>query len=439
MIYRQKQFVTPAKCPTPRRADDENQGNSTDHGDSSGNSQNTSIDLGAGFRCRDGEEMKFIESVRLAVALNEQAGIETHGDRIVAGFMKCLRGSNDAVLIAALNLILDVMPLARASFESHLNEFIHMLLEMAQNVRTVSLNASSVLRWISSQFPPHLILRIGLQSRVSPPLLSLAGNVVRHHEEVLQDNEIAKGLLRISCDLYRTTTEQRFSALAVGLLNKIHETNKSVFADVSASASDECRATLKALHLIEDGAQCVNPPPSVVEQESARESVSASLATLAKQKHKREFFQRLNDEMVRLGDVREIVECLAPIIRSAYFEEATAAIETLSAQPDVLRHSMNCLKSAGSAASADLLRVVIRGSQPRDLGPCTHEIVTELTKLTQSENAIDRKSAIQCFAEMRKVIGRQFDAEIGTLSSVSRKMVQYYVDQNRPTVTEREN
>jgi hypothetical protein len=133
------------------------------------------------------------------LTLGERASIRDHGEAIAAGFMQYLHCSNDAILMAALNLVL------------------------------------------------KLALKVG----ASAALLSLAGNVVRRCETVLADGDIARDLLVVSCEVYRATTEQRFSALGVGLLNKISETNHAAFAKFTASASDECRAILKALHLVE--------------------------------------------------------------------------------------------------------------------------------------------------------------------------------------------
>jgi hypothetical protein len=93
------------------------------------------------------------------------------------------------------------------------------------------------------------------------------------------------------------------------------------------------------------------------------------------------------------------------------------------------RHSINHFKDSVSAASADFLRIVIKGSYARDIGPCMHEIVETLNVLAQSENAVNRKSAILCFVEMRVLIGKQFDPEISKLPFVSRKMIQFYFEQ----------
>jgi hypothetical protein len=219
------------------------------------------------------------------------------------------------------------------------------------------------------------------------------------------------------------TKEQRFSALAVGLF----------FAEFAASASDECRATLQALHLVEEREDRGKRPTRVfTPKENSPGDGKSSLLSLARKKHKMEFFQRLNSEIPQLSSFQEVLESLAPLLSSAYFEEAGAATEAFVIHcntADLLRHSINYFKDSVSAASADFLRIVIKGSQARDIGPCMHEIVEKLTVLVQSENAVNRKSAVFCFVEMRVLIGKQFDPEIGKLPFVSRKMIQFYFEQ----------
>jgi hypothetical protein len=89
--------------------------------------------------------------------LSEQTLIHSNRDGIAAGFMKCLHGLKDIILIAALSLIVDGLSLIQPSFESHLSAFIDLLLDKVENVRSVSLNASSVLRCISSHISPYLV------------------------------------------------------------------------------------------------------------------------------------------------------------------------------------------------------------------------------------------------------------------------------------------
>jgi hypothetical protein len=153
---------------------------------------------------------------------------------------------------------------------------------------------------------------------------------------------------------------------------------------------------------------------------------------LARKRERAEFFRKFDAEIAQVPDVKEIVGCLAPLMRSAFFEEARAAAVALCAQrnsPELLRYAIDCVRESASAASTDFLRVVVGNSQTRDLGPCMHEIVERLTTLVQSESAINRKSAVFCFAEMRRVIGKRFEPEIGKLPPVLRKMVQYYYEQ----------
>jgi hypothetical protein len=104
-------------------------------------------------------------------------------------------------------------------------------------------------------------------------------------------------------------------------------------------------------------------------------------------------------------------------------------VVALSRQTDAAK-LLDCaaeqLRETPTASCADFLRLVIRGSQARDLGPRMHEIIQTLTALIYSKDVADRKSAVFCIAEMRTVLGKRLDVEISKLLPVARKLVQFY-------------
>lgn len=385
------------------------------------------------FTCDDGEENKFLDSIRMAIAIRDTDKLQQNAEDVSKAFMKCLGSPDENVLMQALNVIVDVIPIIPSSFDKHLEQLISTLLDKAENVKSVSLNASSVLRALSSQYPAERLLLAGLKSPPTCPLLSFAANVVRLDENVLTVNSIARDLLSVCCAVFDTTKEQRFSALAVGLLNKINGLNHSVFEAFCNSIPENWVEILKSLHLIEPEKKTTRRPIRVLQRRKEEKSQETLLKRLTSDKYKDEPLAELEAQVQGQGleaPIEPWLEALAQILHSGYYQEAEKCIGVIAEHvnfEDVLDAAVSILRTERSSSSADLVAIVVKLSKPRDLAPRIHAILGSLEGLITSSDAATRKSAVFCLVEVRMIIGKKFDVEIAKLPSRSQNVVQHYV------------
>ena len=385
------------------------------------------------FVCSDGEESKFIDSVRMAMVINESSKLQQNAEDVAEGFMKCLQSPDENVLMQALNVIVDVIPVIPSSFDKHLEQLISTLLDKAENIRSVSLNASSVLRILSQQYPAERVLVVGLKSPPSCPLLSFAANVVRQDENVLTMNSIARDLLSICCAVFDTTKEQRFSALAVGLLNKINGLNHSVFEAFCNSIPENWQEILKSLHLIEPEKKSARRPIRVLQKQEESNSPETLLRRLNNDKYKDEPLAEIEMQIQSnaiTAPFQPWLEALAHTLHSGYCEEAERCITLLvehAGIENILDSAVSLLKSEGSSSAADLLTMIIKLSKPRDIAPRIHAISACLANLLVSPTASIRKSAVFSLVEVRLTIGKKFDIELAKLPPISQDVVHHYV------------
>ncbi|KAH0791196.1 hypothetical protein GPJ56_004816 [Histomonas meleagridis] len=392
------------------------------------------------FVCTEGNESIFLNTVRSAFSSSDYSTIENNSTQIATGFMQCLKSSNESILILSLNLIIDIIPLIPQSFNYHLSDLITILLGKANQTNSrISLNASAVLRLLSTHYSGEILLFIGLKCPPSPPLLSFAANIVRKHESVLMQNEIMKELLPVCCSVYETTNEQRFSALSVGLLNKINEVNPNVFQAFANSVGENWKHLLRTLHL-EPSVDGSKKPIRVFSQqlqnvENPEQRLENILHLIDGNKNKYEpiiYLQQFFEE-TKGKYFRQAIPYLVGLIRSAYFEEIEKCIERLSkvANSELITETVNYFKSDVSLASVDVLTLVIRRTKAKDLAPKIHVIIDKLKPMLNDERVEVRKSAVFCFVEMRNIIGKPFDAELNKLPNVSKKMIYFFYDKNK--------
>ena len=420
------------------------------------------------FECNDGREYEFLDSIRTSVATKQTVFIEENGEATSNGFLKCIQSPVEPIQISALNLIGDVIKIIPEDFENKLEVFIKIILEKADKSKSpkTATNASTALRAFSSQFPADKLLLIAIKCPISESLLSFAANLVRKDENILCNDLIAASLLPICCTIYETTNEQRFSALSVGLLNKINEVNQTVFIAFAESVDENWVRLLKSLYL--DTSNKINyqynstvnqekPKPGRVLNAYAQFKSSNQpetklddlLRELSVSKDKNDAFKNLIDFFKETkGEYFEpAIPYLVSLIHSSYnynvnncikviaketqnqaLSESSISTINYSSSPSVLLDAtVDFTKNDMSQKAIDFLANVIQYYKISDISPRLQEILSIVKPLLDDEKAIIRKSAIMVIVELRMSIGKVLDGEINKLPNISKQLVNYYV------------
>ena len=396
------------------------------------------------FVYKEYNENIFIDSIRKARTESNNFIIEKNANDIADGFIHCFKSTNENILISSFNLILEVLPIISYAFSYYLDDLITVLLDKANQTKSrISLNASAVLRAISTEYSGEILLFIGLKCPPTPPLLSFAANIVRKNESVLSQNEISKELLTVCCAVYESTNEQKFSALSVGLLNKIKEINPNVFQAFANSVDDDWRNLLRSLHLyvsnesISDGNKLpIRVFPQLQKIENSEQKLESILHLIDENKNKYEPILTLQQffEETKGKYFIPAIPYLVGLIRSSYYTEIENCVLTLTKtgySTSLMNETINYFITDPSTSSVNLLSLIIKGSKSKDLTPRIQEIIDKLLPLLSSKSAEVRKAAVFCFVEMRSIIGKSFDTEIEKLPSISRKMIFFFYNKNK--------
>lgn len=417
------------------------------------------------FNCVDNKENDFLDLIRTTIATKQTIYISQNADSIVEGIIHCIQSQKSSIEISGLNLFVHIIKIIPNAFEDHLQKLVAILLKKAdQSQSSTAINATNALRTISTLYPPEAILHIGIQCTESNALCSFIANLVRLDESILLNDEIASKLLPICCKIYETTTEQRISALAVGLLNKLHESNPKMFAIFASSVDDQWSKLLKSLYL--------EPriPESSVNLKTATDSMdkkqepSRILASITKYRARNSgpeaklenILSQLSSEKLKFSILNSLIDFfketngeiflssipyLVKLINSSYYEQIKECISILSnTNRDVnkslfLNSMIDYLVNDPSVKAIDCLSEVIRFYKSRDLSPRIQEILSKIKVFLEDESAIARKSAVRLIVQLRLSIGKVFDGEINKISSIHQKLVKYYLakEQCSPT------
>ncbi|OHT03602.1 hypothetical protein TRFO_28971 [Tritrichomonas foetus] len=432
------------------------------------------------FECVEGNENEFLDTIRTTIATKQNVYIEDYAESITDGFLVCLQSPIEQIQVSTLNLFVDIIKIIPNAFESNLEMFVRSIIDKADKQKSkTSVNASTALRAISSNFPSDKLLEIAIKCPISDALLSFVANLVRIDESALYNDEIAASLLPICCKVYETTKEQRFSALSVGLLNKINEMNSKVFVAFANSVDDQWTQLLRSLYLEPNDSsayqksknndssmtfnkstesQSNNASHDLKEQTKLKQKPARVLTSVAQYKASNNPESKLEDLLRQLtveksknivfnqlisffNDTNaEYIDSSIPklvkFIHSGYSDQVVkcidsiASIEKGSNSSNLLDAAIDFMKSDTSTKSIDFLTCVVQHYKSRDISPRLQELMSLIKPLLEDSHALMRKSTILLIVSLRKSIGKVFDGEINKLPNISKKMVHYYLLKN---------
>lgn len=406
---------------------------------------------------------KFLDSIRTTIATKQTIFISDNADSISAGFLMCLQSPNDSIQVSALNLLVDVIDIIPKSFESNLDILIKIILEKAdRSNQKTSMNATTALRAISNQYPAEKLILIAAQCPETDSLLSFIANLIRNDENLLSNDQIASTILPICCKIYEITKEQRFSALSVGLLNKVSEKNPKIFSIFANSVNDQWFRLLKSLYL-DPASTSVSSSynnNSIGNNENSRNAPTRILSSMMKYTKKDDspesrlddLLRQLNVEKIKFTTLNNIISFfketngevfesaipqLVNLIHSAYQEQIKECIKVIASTEGGVAFSsfldavVDYMTANTNLKSIDFLCNVVKYYKSRDLSPRVQQILEKVKPYLEDSYAPARKSATFLMVELRLSIGKAFDGEINKLPNVSKKMVFFYLSKKQ--------
>lgn len=412
------------------------------------------------FECNKEKESqeKFLDSIRTTIATKQTVFIEDNAESISSGFLLCLQSPNENIQISALNLFVDVIKIIPNSFNENLELFVKIMIEKADKSNTkTSMNATTALRAISTQFPAEKLILIAVQCPESDSLLSFLANLVRNDEEILNNDQISSALLPICCKVYETTKEQRFSALSVGLLNKISEKNPKIFKIFANSVDEQWFKLLKSLYLDPNDNFELSSNNKEKESKNVPTRILSSMVKYTKKNNTPEsrlddLLRQLNVEKIKFTILNNLINffketnaevfesAISPLINlihSSYHEQVKECIKIIAtteggvAFSSFLDSVVDHFIADTSLKSIDFLNNVVKYYKSRDLSPRVQQILEKIKPYLEDSYAPARKAAVFLIVELRLAIGKAFEGEINKLPNVSKKMVYFYISKRQ--------